>query len=748
MSESPDSQKPVVFISYSHKDEAWKDLMLPHFEHLARLGVLEVWNDRDIGHGVDWYAVIREKLEQTRFAVCLVSANFLASRFCMEEEIPYLLRAEQGVTVLPVLVEDCLWEAERWLSAKQMLPRDGKDLTTHYRDNPAPIFKQVAKTIYDALQPNYVAPPPLKPSGSAPEKVDISRLPETGDLLFGRRDEMTLLDEAWKNDDTNVVVLKAAGGVGKSTLMRVWTKSLEQDNYRGAKRVFAWSFYSQGTNERVTSADEFIAEALTWFGDPDPTAGSPWDKGERLARLVAEQPTLLLLDGMEPLQSHVPEENGALKDPGLQMLVRGLARENPGLCVISTREIVGDLADSRFAASVIHEDLEHVSLTAGRALMRVRGVSGDDDALESAVDQFDRHALAINLLASYLMEFENGDISRVPDITSPLPRGGEGARRAGEGAQRGWPGSSDSEPPESNELGARDARPQPPEIPPAWHIIAAFERRLQDTPELDLLRLLGLFDRPITEGEFQVLTADPPIPGLTDKLLAGKGSATGLLLPEGSLLIDPSFLNRLRKLGLVATESHHEPNEIDAHPLIREYFADRLAMQSEIAGHEGHRRLYEYLKHSTPERPDNLNDMMPLYHAVAHGCKAGLHEPANSEVYFPRIRQINEDFAVKQLGAIGLELACLSAFFSQPWTVVDDKVKSGELRASLVGVSGYLLQCLGRYADASLSMNAALDSRVIQNNWDTAAADAMNLSEVSLRRRSELTYPLRLFLCG
>ncbi len=42
--------------------------------------------------------------------------------------------------------------------------------------------------------------------------------------------------------------------------------------------------YSQGAAEgRQVSADQFIAAALTWFGDPDPTAGSPWDNGERLA---------------------------------------------------------------------------------------------------------------------------------------------------------------------------------------------------------------------------------------------------------------------------------------------------------------------------------------------------------------------------------------------------------------------------------------------------------------------------------
>ena len=61
----------------------------------------------------------------------------------------------------------------------------------------------------------------------------------------------------------------AWGGVGKSTLVNKWRERLAADNYRGAKRVFAWSFYSQGTGERVTSADIFIAEALKWFGDPE-----------------------------------------------------------------------------------------------------------------------------------------------------------------------------------------------------------------------------------------------------------------------------------------------------------------------------------------------------------------------------------------------------------------------------------------------------------------------------------------------
>ena len=76
-------------------------------------------------------------------------------------------------------------------------------------------------------------------------------------------------------------------------LVNKWLSQMGHDNYRGAERVYGWSFYSQGAAEgRQVSADQFIAAALTWFGDPDPTVGSPWDKGERLAELIKQQRTL------------------------------------------------------------------------------------------------------------------------------------------------------------------------------------------------------------------------------------------------------------------------------------------------------------------------------------------------------------------------------------------------------------------------------------------------------------------------
>jgi hypothetical protein len=183
-----------------------------------------------------------------------------------------------------------------------MIPRDNQSVAVDFCETYDVVFAELAESIFDYLQTANAEPfTPPPPRWSPPEKVDIRRLPMTGAELFGRQRELELRDEVWQSDGTHIVSLVAWGGVGKSTLVNKWLERMAADGYRGARRVYAWSFYSQGTGERVASADLFISEALTWFGDPDPTAGSPWDKGQRLAlaKLVAAGCNLLLLD--EPI---------------------------------------------------------------------------------------------------------------------------------------------------------------------------------------------------------------------------------------------------------------------------------------------------------------------------------------------------------------------------------------------------------------------------------------------------------------
>ncbi|HWP56247.1 MAG TPA: toll/interleukin-1 receptor domain-containing protein, partial [Pyrinomonadaceae bacterium] len=391
--------RPTVFISYSHKDEEWKNRFLPQLRALEQAGRITVWDDRKIDGGDRWYPEIKAAMEQAVIAVCLISSDFLASDFCVKEEVPFLLqrRERDGMIFIPMLLRPCPWNAFEWLKPIQMLPRDGKSVLVDYSGIEDAVFAEVADLVLKVVdRPAEYSLPIAPPSfWSTPEKIYIDRLPVTGAELFGRQKELQLLDDAWSTDKINVVSLVAWGGVGKSTLVSKWLERMQVDNYRGARRVYAWSFYSQGTGERVTSADLFINDALNWFGDSDPTVGSPWDKGERLARLVQKERTLLLLDGLEPLQSPYAHERGSIKDPALATVMLELAVDNPGLCLITTRQPMSDLVD--FDATM-HKDLEQISDEAGRALLRVGGAYGTDAEMENATRAFGNHALALNLL--------------------------------------------------------------------------------------------------------------------------------------------------------------------------------------------------------------------------------------------------------------------------------------------------------------------------------------------------------------
>jgi hypothetical protein len=43
------ADRPLVFVSYSHKDEIWKDRLRPHLGLLERGGRIVIWDDRQIG---------------------------------------------------------------------------------------------------------------------------------------------------------------------------------------------------------------------------------------------------------------------------------------------------------------------------------------------------------------------------------------------------------------------------------------------------------------------------------------------------------------------------------------------------------------------------------------------------------------------------------------------------------------------------------------------------------------------------
>ena len=207
--------------------------------------------------------------------------------------------------------------------------------------------------------------------------------------------------------------------MGKSTLVNHWLRRTAAKHYRSAELVFGWSFYRQGTRGGTSSADEFLDAALNWFGDPDPRLGTEWEKGERLAKLVARRRSLLVLDGLEPLQNPPGPLEGRLREPSLQAFLRELAAFNKGLCVITTRTPVADITDHE-GTSALRRDLEQLSSDAGAQVLRALGVKGDDSELRTASDEFSGHCLALTLLGSYLTDAYDGDIRRRKEVSEHL----------------------------------------------------------------------------------------------------------------------------------------------------------------------------------------------------------------------------------------------------------------------------------------------------------------------------------------
>lgn len=132
-----DTSALKVFISYSHKDEEFKDDLVTMLAGLQRQGVIDAWQDRRIEEGDEWYEAIQDAMNSCDLAILLVSQYFIASRFIQDDELPRLLqrRKDAGLRVVPIIVRPCKWQSEPVLKGLQGLPKDGKAVITFDKDN-------------------------------------------------------------------------------------------------------------------------------------------------------------------------------------------------------------------------------------------------------------------------------------------------------------------------------------------------------------------------------------------------------------------------------------------------------------------------------------------------------------------------------------------------------------------------------------------------------------------------------------
>jgi hypothetical protein len=120
-----------VVISYSHKDEQYKDELVTHLASLRRSGVITDWHDRKLTAGSEFDTALRERFESDAVILLLVSADYISSEYCWQTELVIAMNRHNAgqARVIPIILRPCDWRIDP-LGKLLAAPRDGKPVSS------------------------------------------------------------------------------------------------------------------------------------------------------------------------------------------------------------------------------------------------------------------------------------------------------------------------------------------------------------------------------------------------------------------------------------------------------------------------------------------------------------------------------------------------------------------------------------------------------------------------------------------
>jgi len=519
--------------------------------------------------------------------------------------------------------------------------------------------------------------------------INVDHLPQPTTALIGRKTELAQLTEAFINPNIRLAIIVASGGIGKSALTDEWLIEIgkPEHNYYGKTRVFGWSFYAQGTHTTYTNSQEFFSAVLPFLGISE--IPKEEDKKARLlAQCLQQQPCLLILDGLEPLQyaQNLSAMNGELQDSALKEFIACFRRTAGNSFVLfSSRQPLVELKRWQ-TENYLSLDLKILPHDDGADLLKTLGVTGKAQERLAISQDLNGHALSLVLLGHLLKEYHDGDpryAKELPPLTVPH-------------------GNSDAE--KDNRHAVR---------------VLDYYDSLQDDTSRRFLQLLDLFDRPMNAAEKADLISK-----------ANHAEPLRALTAQQWQAIE----QRLEKSGvLLGKKGSFERLEWDTHPIIRAYFGQKFKDNHPETFKQAHKVLFEYFqKLPKKEYPDTLEEMLPLYRAVVHGCLAGKYLEALENVYWRRVLRTDKHYSHNELGTFSQELTALAAFFPCGWSKPIQTGLNKNWQAWLLAEVSLCLTSLGRLLEAIEPRLANLILRKAQEDWESAANTCQNLVELYL----------------
>lgn len=369
-------------------------------------------------------------------------------------------------------------------------------------------------------------------------KNQTAYLPETNkNKLIGREGNLQALTQAWHDDTKNLFILHALGGTGKSALLQGWLTEIEKHDWLGADNVYAWSFpdISEST-DLADLATEFIEHALSWFS-PEHLPSHPLERLTLLGKLIQRQRTLLILDNFPDFNYEVETNEHNYQVQPLGVLLNCLAAYNPGLCVVATRQPIK--VCNMLGPQVYEHHLPNLNVSSGAQLLSQLGVRAVTDVLEKLSTNFCGHALTLTLLGNYMAYAHSGKPLGLDNVLlwRDVEREGLQTRR----------------------------------------IMALLEQWLWNTPELLLLYLISLLDRPVTQQEIYLLLHSHRQPWFKRWLKRDETLDALLPLSRLSLRDFSKVQRRLYNLNLLTASPL--TGTLDTHALIRQHFRERVKLR-------------------------------------------------------------------------------------------------------------------------------------------------------------------------